>query len=88
MLRNREWRPFASQWNSYRDTPLFEEEKILKNVWHKMKRQIMKKQLSKENLSHLLIAFQNIDEPARLSPKTTFEEFSVHFQRIDYNWQK
>ena len=85
MLRNREWRPFASQWNSYRDTPLFEEEKILKNVWHKMKRQIMKKQLSKENLSHLLIAFQNIDEPARLSPKTTFEEFSVHFQRIDYN---
>ena len=85
MLRNREWRPFASQWNSYRDTPLFEEEKILKNVWHKMKRQIMKKQLSKENLSHLLIAFQNIDEPARLLPKTTFEEFSVHFQRIDYN---
>ena len=31
-----------------------------------------------------LIAFQNIDEPARISPKTVFEEFSVHFQRIDH----
>ena len=80
MLRNREWRPFASQWDSYRNSPLLEEEKVLKNIWHKMKKQVKKKQLSKEDLSQLLIAFQNIDEPARISPKTVFEEFSVYFQ--------
>ena len=84
MLRNREWRPFASQWDSYRNSPLLEEEKVLKNIWHKMKKHVKKKQLSKEDLSQLLTAFQNIDEPARISPKTVFEEFSVHFQRIDH----
>ena len=84
MLRHKEWRPFAIQWNAYRNTPLLGKEKALKTIWHIMKKQMRKKHFSKEDLSKLLTAFQHIDEPSRLLAKTTFEEFSVQFKRIDH----
>ena len=85
MLRNREWCPFALQWSSYRQTPLLEPEVVLKNVWSKVKRQLKKKQVQIQDLSDLLTAFQNIDEPGRLSPKTIFEEFFGSLKKISHS---
>ena len=84
MLRHKEWRPFAIQWNAYRNTPLLEEEKALKTVWTQMKKQMKKKRFSKQDLLQLLTAFQHIDEPSRQCAKTVFEEFSVQFKRINH----
>ena len=88
MLNSRErflkWRPFAKLWESYRNTPLLEEEKILQNIWSRVKKQMKKKQFSKEDFLEVLTAFQNINEPGRLSSKTVFEDFFENFKKINH----
>ena len=88
MLNSREqflkWRPFAKLWESYRNTPLLEEEKVLKNIWSRVKKQMKRKNFSKEDLLEVLTAFQNINEPGRLCTKTVFEDFFETFKKINH----
>ena len=88
MLKNRElflqWRPFAKLWNSYEDTPLLEEEKVLQNIWSRVKKQLKKKKLTNQDLLEVINAFENINEPGRLPAKKVFEDFSENFRKINH----
>ena len=62
---------------------MLEEEKKLKKVWTFVKSAFQMKKCKKSDLKHLLLAFQDINEFSRYTPKNIFEEFQSCLQNAD-----